>query len=531
MSGTEFDPIFAQIAQHFEAGRVDDAKSLLHDVFAAQDADFNRLKAQLQRLQKRIFGQRTERVPDEQLRLFQDEQANNSTDTDGGDVGSALTEDEEVVVKEHRRRKKERGPIDVSALPVEIVNVPPEQTDCGCGKKLDEIGFEDTRVIERTPASCVLKIYRRPKMVCGCKNAGVTTAPAPEKPISGSMLSFSLLVDVLTCKFALHMPLNRLRRVYAQEGLIVSDKTLSRWVGEGADILNPLAKEIMKRSLAAAVLNTDDTPVVVLDTSAPGGSKKGRLWVYVGDHQWIAFDYTPNWQAGRPRELLRRRARGPTQSDGYAGYDAVYEDPLLELLEVGCWAHAKRKVQDSLVGDKRAAEPLRLIKQLFKLETLADAKHLTPEERLEMRQQRSRPIHVRLEACIKKLQTTLAPKDDLAVGIAYMLNRWEALSRFLDDGRLEMTNNIAERALRRIAVGRANWQFAGSDTGGAWAAVIYTVVATAEAAGVNVRTYLSGVMPRLVRRDYRDIADLLPNAWAQRQAEKPDADTAPLLAS
>jgi transposase len=411
-------------------------------------------------------------------------------------------------------------------LPVETVDVPPDKTDCECGRKLEQIGVEETRVIERIPASCILKVYRRPKMGCACKKAGVTTAPAPEKPVAGSMVGFSLLIDVLTCKFALHMPLNRLRRVYAQDGLGVSDKTLSRWVGEGADILSPLAKAIMQRSLAAAVLNTDDTPVVVLDTDAPGGSKKGRLWVYVGDAQWVAFDYTPNWQADRPRELLRRRARGPTQSDGYAGYDAAYTDPTLELVEVGCWAHAKRKVQEALANDKRAAEPLRLIKQLFKLETLADAKGLTPEQRLEMRHKRSRGIHRRLETCIRSLQKTLAPKDDLAGAIAYMLNRWDALSRYLDDGRLEMTNNVAERALRRIAVGRANWQFAGSDTGGAWAAVVYTVVATAEAFGLSVRGYLSDIMPRLVRRDYRDVTELLPDVWAQRQAEKPNADAA-----
>lgn len=446
MSDAELEDIVEQITQHFLDGQTDEARALMREVVKAQNADILRLKIQMQKLQKRVYGRRTEKLSDEQLRLFEQHAEAQDISENQNENDTALSEDEAVFVKSHRRKKKKQA-LDVSKLPVDIIPVPAEVTDCACGKPLKQIGVEDTKLIERVPASCTLKIYRRAKMACNhCKDAGVITAPPPAKPMERSMLSFSLLVDILVSKFAQHMPLNRLRRAYSNEGLVLSTQLLSLWVGRGADILKPLAKEIMKRALAANILNTDDTPVTVLDPDMPGGSKKGRFWVYIGERTWVAFDYTPNWEAERPQELLRRRARGPTQSDGYAGYNAIYQDRELDLYEVACWSHARRGFVDALVNDKRAAEPLRLIKQLFKLEELATAKNLNTQQRREMRRKRSKPIHQRLAKVLRKLSKRLAPKDDLMKAIAYATKRWNALSLYLDDGNLELTNNIAERA-------------------------------------------------------------------------------------
>lgn len=522
MSTPEIDGVFDQIAQNIIDGNRAEARALLGELFAEQNADIDRLKAKLQKLQKQVYGRRSERLSDEQLLLFQQAVADAEATTPLT-PSTALSKEEEIVVKEHRRKRKNQS-IDTRALPVEIVDVPTKQTECGCGKPLKRIGFEETKLIERIPAVCRLKIFRRAKMACNhCKDAGVVVADAPEKPVARSLLSTSLLADILVSKFELHLPLNRLKGVYLREGLGVSTQVLSRWVEHGADILKPLANAIMDKALKAYVLNTDDTPVTVLDKDAPGGSKKGRLWVYIGDAQWVAFDYTPHWKAERPQQLLKRRARGPTQSDGYTGYNAVYKNEELDLYEVGCWSHTRRYFVDALSNDKRAAEPLRLIKQLFKLEELARAKGMSPHQRLKLRQIRSKPIHLRLAKALKSLATKLAPKDDLNKAVNYATKRWTALARYLEDGALEMTNNIAERELRRIALGRANWMFAGSDVGARWAAVIYTVVATAQRAGVDLRQYLMSIIPKLVSGSYNDIAELLPNACANGETQKPAA--------
>jgi transposase len=277
----------------------------------------------------------------------------------------------------------------------------------------------------------------------------------------------------------------------------------------------------LQRALGAHILQADDTPVTVLDNKAPGGSKRGHLWVYLGDKKWIAFDYTPDWKADRPRELLGKRPKGWTQADGYAGYDAVFNDAKTLQQEVGCWSHGRRRFIEALTNDKRAAEPVRLLKQLFRIEELARAKNMSAAQRLELRKTRSKPIHDKLAACLGQLEKVLAPKDDLADAIQYAKKRWIALSRYLEDGHLEMTNNDAERALRHIAIGRANWQFAGSDVGGQRAAILYTIVATVRAAGQNVRDYRLSVMPRLVEKDYASIDDLLPSHSTHDTAEEP----------
>jgi hypothetical protein len=261
----------------------------------------------------------------------------------------------------------------------------------------------------------------------------------------------------------------------------------------------------------------------VLDREAVGGSKRGHFWAYLGDKRWLAFDYTPDWSADRPREVLADR-EGWLQADGYKGYDALFKGADATAVEAGCWSHCRRGFVEALESDKRAAEPIAIMKQLFRIEELAKAQAMSPESRLELRQKRSRPVIKRLAVWLDKMRERIPPKDPLGKGITYATNQWQALGRFLEDGRLEIDNNGAERALRAIAVGRKNWMFAGSDAGARSAAILYTVIGTAKLANIDPHAYLGDVIQRLAEgwRANR-LDELLPAAWAENQAKKPAA--------
>lgn len=277
---------------------------------------------------------------------------------------------------------------------------------------------------------------------------------------------------------------------------------------------------LKKKVLASIVLQTDDTPITVLDPQSPGGSKKGRLWAYLGDEKVLWFDYTPDWKAERPRSILKER-QGFIQADGYKGYDALFSDPSSQAYEVGCWSHARRKFCEAIDSDKRANEAVRYIKQLYRLEELAQAKKMDAEHIRALRQQRAKPILKRLRQWRDKLKNRVPPKEPLGKVITYADNQWEALQRYTEDGRLNIDNNAAERALRQIALGRKNWMFAGSDAGAHHAAILYSIIGSARLCGVNVRDYLTDVMTRIANGGSSSHLDaLLPEQWAHDRAQE-----------
>lgn len=419
-------------------------------------------------------------------------------------------------------------------LPREVVRipVPPEEQTCACGKETRVIGVESSETLDWVPASLKVIVYEREKRGCPDGICGVTTAPAADKVIDKGLPGPGLLAQVLVGKYADHQPLNRQVAFFARHGAELAPSTLGDWVRQGVEILDPLAEAIFSQVLASHVMQGDDTGLRVLDNGAPGGSKKGHLWAFVGDRLWVAFRYTETWKGEEARAHVRER-RGWFQVDGYAGFDRLFNAEPKTIFEVGCWSHARRKYVEALDGgDVRAAVAIAIIGKLFAIEREADARGLTPGERCALRLEQSTEVLNELTLWVAETQPRAPPKTPLGQALTYTVNQWTQLRRFLEDGRLELTNNGAERALRAVAVGRLNWMFAGSDTGARRAAVLYTIMGTCRLQGVDPWAYLRDVLAKLAAGwPMRRLRELLPDAWARARAVPPDAVTPPASAA
>jgi hypothetical protein len=319
---------------------------------------------------------------------------------------------------------------------------------------------------------------------------------------------------VLVSKYCNHLLLYRHSEICAREGVELEISTLANWVGGTSAFLAPLVEALRRHVMAASKLHADDTPVPVL---APGNgkTKTGRLWTYVRDDRSagdatpaaVWFAYTPDRKGEHPKAHLSSFT-GTLQADGYAGFDQIYEAGRIQ--EAACWAHVRRKFYDLAVAHKSqtAAEALERIGALYAIEK--EIRGRTPEQRREIRNERARPLLESLKQWLEATRCKLSRKSDTALAVRYALGRWEALLRYVDDGRIEVDNNAAERALRTVALGRKNYLFAGSDAGGERAAAIYSLIGTAKLNGIDREAYLRDVLTRIADHPINRIDDLLP---------------------
>jgi transposase len=353
----------------------------------------------------------------------------------------------------------------------------------------------------------------------------ISQPPAPSHPIARGRAGPKLLAHILFSKYGLHLPLNRQSAVYAREGVDLDVSTLADWVGAGAATLMPLVTEIRAHVFAAERIHADDTTVPVL---AKGKTRTGRLWTYVRDDRPFAgpdppaavLFYSRDRGGEHPEQHLAGYA-GLMQADAYAGFNRLYEADRKggPIIEAACWAHARRKFFDLARINQApiASEAVTRIDALFAIER--EINGLMPPQRVAVRTERGRPLVTALEAWLREQRAKVSKNSDTGKAIDYSLKRWAALTRFLDDGRLCMTNNAAERELRAIAVGRRNWTFAGSDEGGRRAAALYTLIASAKLNGVDPRAWLADVLARMPDYPAKRIGDLLPWNWhAERRA-------------
>jgi hypothetical protein len=269
-------------------------------------------------------------------------------------------------------------------------------------------------------------------------------------------------------------------------------------------------------SFQSKVIGTDDTSVKVLDIKLPF-ARTGRIWPYCGDkaHPVIVYDYTATRGRAGPEAFLKDY-RGYLQADAYGGYDAFFKDPTRGLIEVACWAHARRHLYKALESDQARMGPaLLLVAQLYRVEQ--QARPMTPEHRLQLRQKQSRPILDKLRDYLREIQGEVLPKSPAGRAVSYTLKNWTALNRYCDDGDLEIDNNATERSIRGVAVGRRNWTFFGSDQGGKTAAVLRSFVASCQRAGVEPFAWFKDVLSRIGSHPINRIAELLPHNWAPAQ--------------
>ena len=424
-------------------------------------------------------------------------------------------------------RKPARRPLPPE-LPRETETIAPKQEACpDCGGGMRKLGEDVTETLEYVPAR--FKVIRtvRPKLSCTCCSR-IVQEPAPSRVIDRGLAGPGLLAHVLVSKYADHLPLYRQSEIYWREGIDLDRSTLADWVGGASRMLSPLVEALKRYVLGAEKLHGDDVPVPVLQPGN-GKTKTGRLWTYVRDDRpagdeaspAVWFAYSPDRKGEHPAGHLKNYT-GILQADGYAGFNRLYETG--QIIEAACWAHVRRKFHDLYQAHRSpiAKEALERIAQLYGIEK--EIRGRSPAERREVRQARSRPLLDSLHVWLKATFGKLSRKSDVAGAIHYALERWQALVLFSEDGRVEMDNNAAERALRAVALGRKNYLFAGSDTGGERAAAIYSLLGSAKLNGIDPEAYLTSVLRRIADHPINRIEELLP--WNLFPATPAEAEAA-----
>ncbi len=388
-----------------------------------------------------------------------------------------------------------------------------------CGGTLHEIGEELTRELERIETTVVHEI-RRAKYACRHCEDGVTTAPGPDRVIDKGLLGPGFLAHVAVERFGQHPPYNRVEKKYASEGLSLSRSVLERSMKTLAEILAPIRDCLLSEVVAAPELFTDDTAVTIANPRARPGPKTGRVWIYLDREGRHACDFSDSREGKRPRSILGGY-RGAIHADAYAGYDQLFTPD--GATEVACWAHARRKFVDAESSEfQLAAEAIGRIGELYAVERAAKEGELNGDDRRALRQQHSVAIADELFAWMNATQATVLPKSPGGEALRYALKLETALRCYLDNGRLSIDNNAAERALRAVAVGRKNWLFFQTEGGGDTAVVLLSLVMTAKAIGVDPRTYLRDVMLRIAHE--KDPAKLTPHGWREHFQKEVEAE-------
>lgn len=392
--------------------------------------------------------------------------------------------------------------------------LPADKRSCShCGGPLHEIGDETTRELERLETAIVHEIRRR-KYACRSCTDGVVTAPGPDRVIDKGILGPGFLASVCVERFGNHMPYNRLEKKYATEGLDLSRSVLERSMAKCASILKPLHEELRAEVLRSPSIFTDDTPVTIARPHDGAGSRKGRVWIYADREGRHDYDFTVSRKRDGPLKILGAY-QGFIQADAYSGYDALF---LPEgATEVACWAHARRKFVDAeKTKPELARHAIDRIRALYRIEKHCTRAELNDAERLAIRQEQAVPVLDELFAWMALKEAEVLPKSPMAAALKYSLTLETALRRYASDGRLEIDNNRAERALRPVAVGRKNWMFFQREGGGETATVLLSLVMTAKAIGLDPKTYLRDVLLRIARES--DVTRLTPHGWKQHFA-------------
>lgn len=503
---------------------------------SSAEALITHLKLTIEKLRREIFGPRSERKARllDQMEFELEELEATTAEDELAAWKAATARDDTTEVRSFTRKKPVRKPFPAH-LPRERIIVPgPTACTCCGSTRLSKLSEDITETLEVVPRQWKVVQYIREKFTCrACE--GISQAPAPFHVLPRGFAGPSLLAMILFEKYGQHQPLNRQSERYRREGVDLSLSTLADQVGGCATLLRPLFELIRAHVFAGERVHGDDTTVSVL---AKVKTRTGRLWTYVRDDQPFGgrappaavFFYSPDRTAEHPEGHLAGYV-GILQADAYAGFNRLYVEDRSpgSITEAACWSHARRKffvladVAAKARGELSAIAPMALeavkrIDAIFDIEREINGRSV--DERLLVRRTNVVPLVADLETWMRSERAKLSRHSDVAKAMDYMLKRWSAFTRFLDDGRICLTNNAAERALRRIALGRKSWLFCGSDRGGERAAIIYTLIATARLNDVDPQAWLADVLARINDHKITDLAALLPWHWKAEQARR-----------
>jgi transposase len=497
----------------------DDPKTL-KAMLVAERVRSERLVQIIKELQRHRFGRSAEALPEDQLLLALED----IEQTEAGAAAQAEQKSPAERTAAAMRRRTNRGALPAHLPRIETI-VDVEDKACPCCKgELHRIGEDVSERLDIIPAQFRVLVMRRPKYACRACEDVVVQSPAPSRLIEGGMPTEATVAHVIVSKYADHLPLYRQAQIYERQGIRLDRSTLADWVGRAAFHLRPIHDRILAHLRSSTKLFADETRAPVLDPGR-GRTKTGQLWAYARDDRpWggsdppaIAYVYAPNRKAEQPIAHLAD-FKGILQVDGYAGYRALAEKGDVQL--AFCWTHVRRRFYELAVGGPApiASEALERIAALYAIEK--DIRGRNAEERRAVRQDRTRPLLADLQAWLRQKLPLISQKTKLAEAIRYTQSHWVGLTRFIDDGRIEMDTNIVERSIRPIALNRKNALFAGSDGGGENWAILASLIETCKLSRVDPQAYLAHTLTKIVSGHLNSqIDDLLP--WAYATQDEP----------
>jgi transposase len=477
----------------------------------SSERNLSRLQHQIEQLLRRIYGQRSEKMNPNQL-MF--ESLLLEAIQQPAPVPEPLPVEPQRPAVRIKRNHPGRIPIPDHLERVEIIlDIPEKQKTCPqSGQPLKQIGWKISEKLEYRPGRLMVNVYKRPKFGANdLERPGVLMASRPDHPIERCKADVGLIAYIIVSKFADHLPLYRQNGIFEREGVDIPRASQTSWVLQTYEALIPLEKALKQAVLEGDILYTDDS-IIPLQVKGRGKVQKARLWAYVRggtDPPLTVYDFSHDRSKKRPLDFLGDY-RGYVHADAYSGYDELFRRE--GVIEVGCWVHTRRYFDEAVSSRKlEATEIMARIGQLYKIE--AECAELSPEKKHQMRQERSRPLIDHLLERIEELKAQTIPSEPLRKAVDYALNQRQALYRYLEDGRLKPDNNIAENAIRPLALGRKNWLFAASERGARATALFLGLIQSCKAAQVNPWEYLNDLLRRIMSHPVNHLRELLPDQW------------------
>ena len=472
------------------------------------------LEAERQRLLRRLFSPRSEKLDADQIELFRAqllEEAENELAAEQAEKDAARRKDDDERRSSSNGNGRRRLPSELRRERREHTLGESERTCPCCSEVMQPFGEEVSEQLEYVPASLFVIENVRIKYACNGCEQGVRTAPLPAQPIEKGLPGPNLLAYVALSKYGHHLPLYRLEQIFGEQGWRVSRKTMCDWIEEIAELLAPVVREQKRMLLAEPLLQADETPVPYQDPMRKGKLSQGYLWSYTKPWAEVVFDFTPTRASSAPKAFLGGYC-GHLQTDGYAGYASLFQNGADR--RIGCLAHVRRKFFEARgEAPDRAGTVLAAIQRIYRIERRCREESIRGPDRVAVRQSEVLPILEELGEYFTSLESKTLPQSQLGKAVRYALGQWPSVRRYTEIAEAEADNNSCEQSIRTPVLGRKNWLFAGSVEGGRRGAVIFSLVVTCKRLGINPAEYLADVIARVPTHPNSRIGELVPRAW------------------